>query len=123
MLETVDELRPAAWPDFLRAAESPRARTHIEAKLTRIQKAHRAGNRRQLRYLIQQFLTSFDARLTATRLACGKMRWYRRPKKHQLKSIAESLNPYQGTREEVRLILIPKGPGKLRPTLDFGIEN
>src|SRR6266704_3207282 len=126
MLETADQLaseRPAGWPEFLRAAESPRARTHLQATLTRIQRAHRAGERRQLRYLIQQFLTSFDARLTATRLASSKMRWNRRPKKHQLRSIAENLNAYQGTREEVRLILIPKGPGKLRPTLDFGIEN
>src|SRR6266702_2340908 len=126
MLETADQLaseRPAGWPEFLRAAESPRARTHLQATLTRIQKAHRAGDRRQLRYLIQQFLTSFDARLTATRLACWKMRWDRRPKKHQLRSIAENLNAYQGTREEARLILIPKGPGRFRPTLDFGIEN
>jgi len=51
------------------------------------------------------------------------MRWDRRPRKDQVKSIAENLNPYQGTQEEVRLILIPKGPGKFRPTLDFGIEN
>src|SRR6266704_2654196 len=126
MLETADQLaseRPAGWPEFLRAAESPRARTHLQATLTRIQRAHRAGERRQLRYLIQQFLTSFDARLTATRLASSKMRWNRRPKKHQLRSIAENLNAYQGTREEVRLILIRKGPGKFRPTLDFGIEN
>ncbi len=51
------------------------------------------------------------------------MRWDRRPKKSQLKSIAENLNVFQGTREEVRLILIRKGPDKFRPTLDFGIEN
>src|SRR6266567_7797093 len=123
MLETADELRPAAWPEFLDCAESSLARAHLEVMLTRIKKAHRAGDRRQLRYLIQQFLTSFDARLTATRLASSKMRWDRRPKKSQLKSIAENLNAYQGTREGVRLILIRKGPGKFRPTLDFGIEN
>src|SRR5438876_177911 len=126
MLETADQLaseRPAGWPEFLRSADSPRTRAHLQAMLTRIQKAHRAGDRKQLRYLIQQYLTSFDARLTATRLASRKMRWDRRPKKHQLRSIAENLNPYQGTREEVRLILIRKGPGKFRPTLDFGIEN
>src|SRR6266702_7172196 len=115
--------RAAAWPEFLRSAGSPRARAHLEARLTRIQKAHRAGNWRQLRYLIQQYLTSYDARLAATRLASRKMRWNRRPKKTQLRSIAENLNAFQGTREEVRLILIPKGAGKFRPTLEFGIEN
>src|SRR6266487_3701516 len=115
--------RAAAWPEFLRSAGSPRARAHLEARLTRIQKAHRAGNWRQLRYLTQQYLTSYDARLAATRLASRKMRWDRRPKKTQLRSIAENLNAFQGTREEVRLILIPKGPDKFRPTLDFGIEN
>src|SRR6266566_1846332 len=126
MLETADQLaseRPAGWPEFLRAAESPRARTHLEATLTRIQKAHRAGDRKQLRYLIQQHLTSYDARLAATRLASRKMRWNRRPKKNQLKSIAERLSAFQGTREEVRLMLIRKGPDKLRPTLDCEIEN
>src|SRR6266581_3761714 len=115
--------RAAAWPEFLRSAGSPRARVHLEARLTRIQKAHRAGNWRQLRYLTQQYLTSYDARLAATRLASRKMRWDRRPKKTQLRSIAENLNAFQGTREEVRLILIPKGPDKFRPTLEFGIEN
>jgi hypothetical protein len=126
MPKTADQVatnRTAAWPEFLRSADSPRAKAHFEATLSRIQKAHRAGNRRQLRHLIQQYLTSYDARLAATRLARGRMHWDRRPKKHQLKSIAENLNAYQGTREEVRLILIPKGPGKFRPTLDFGIEN
>jgi hypothetical protein len=113
----------AAWPEFLHCADSPRARAHLVAMLTRIQKAHRAGDRRQLRYLTQQYLTSHDARLAATRLASRKMRWGRRPKKSQLKSIAENLNAFQGTREEVRLTLIRKGPEKFRPTLDFGIEN
>src|SRR6266536_2279147 len=105
--------RAAAWPEFLRSAHSPRARAHLEARLTRIQKAHRAGNWRQLRYLTQQYLTSYDARLAATRLASRKMRWDRRPKKTQLRSIAENLTAFQGTREEVRLILIPNGPDKL----------
>ncbi len=109
--------RAAAWPEFLRSAGSPRARAHLEARLTRIQKAHRAGNWRQLRYLTQQYLTSYDARLAATRLASRKMRWDRRPKKTQLRSIAENLNAFQGTREEVRLIPVegclppsPKSP-------------
>ena len=73
-----------------------------------IQKAYRTGDPR-LRFLIQQYLTSFDARLAATRLAASKMRWYRRPKKAELKTIAESLNAFQGTQEEVRLRLIQKG--------------
>src|SRR6266536_1628779 len=122
MFEAVDE-RPAGWPEFLECAESSVARAHLEAMLTRIQKAHRAGDWRQLRYLIQQYLTSHDARLAATQLASRKMRWNRRPKKNQLNSIAENLNAFQGTREGVRLILIRKGSGKFRPTLDFGIEN
>src|SRR6266516_1430242 len=115
MLEAPDQLaseRPAGWHEFFHAAESVRARAKLEAMLTRIQIAHRAGDRRQLRYLTQQYLTSHDARLAATRLAARKMRWDRRPKKTQLRSIAENLNPYQGTREEVRLILIRKGPNK-----------
>jgi hypothetical protein len=123
MLETKDKLRPAAWPEFLKYASSSAARAGLKTKLTRIRKAHKAGNRRLLRHLIRDYLFSYDARLAATKLAYRKMHWDRRPKKTQLKSIAENLHAYQGTREEVRLILIPKGPGKFRPTLDFGIEN
>jgi hypothetical protein len=115
--------RPAAWPEFLECAESSVARARLKGKLTRIRKAHRAGDKKRFRYLLQEYLTSFEARLAATRLAARKMRWDRRPKKSELKSIAEKLNAFQGTQEAATLILIRKGPGKFRPTLDFGIEN
>ena len=114
--------RTAAWPEFLQCAGSAGARAQLKARLTGIQKAHRTGDP-QLRFLIQQHLISFDARLAATRLAASKMRWYRRPKKTELKTIAESLNAFQGTHEEVKLRLIKKGANTFRPTLDFGIEN
>jgi hypothetical protein len=122
MVETANE-RPAAWPEFLECAESSVARSRLKGKLRRIQKAHRTGNRVQIWHLIRQYLRSLDACLAATRLARGRMHWDRRPRKDQVRSIAENLNAYQGTSEEVRLILIPKGPVKFRPTLDFGIEN
>ena len=114
--------RTAAWPEFLQCAGSAGARAHLKARLTSIQKAHRTGDP-QLRFLIQQHLTSFDARLAATRLAASKMRWYRRPKETELKTIAGTLNAFQGTQEEVRLRLIRKDANTFRPTLDFGIEN
>ena len=114
----------AAWSDkFLQCAGSPRARSHIQAMLTRIHKAYRVGDRPQLRYLIQQYLTSHDALFAASRSAAAKMRWDRRPKKTELKAIAETLNASQGTREAVRLKLIRKDANTFRPTLDFGIEN
>jgi hypothetical protein len=97
-------------------------RGRTSRQLTGIQKAHRTGDR-QLRFLIQQYLMSFDARLAATRLAASKMRWYRRPEETELKTIAGNLNAFQGTQEEVRLRLIKKGANTFRPTLDFGIEN
>jgi hypothetical protein len=112
----------AAWPDFVQCAGSARARAHLKAKLTGIQEAHRTGDP-QFGFLIQQYVTSFDARLAATRLAASKMPWYRRPKETELKTIAESLNAFQGTQEEVRLLLIRKSANTFRPTLDFGIEN
>ncbi len=95
----------------------------MRGMLARIQKAYRAGDKQQFRYLVQQYLTSYDARLAATRLAGRKMRWDHRPKKSELKAIAENLNAFRGTQEEVRLILIRKGPDKFRPALDFGVEN
>ena len=100
MLDAGAKLRRAAWPDFL-AADSAQARAHREAMLTRIQRTHKAGNRAQLRYLIQQHLTSCDSRLAVKRLASRKMRWDRRPKKTELKFIAENLHAFQGTREYV----------------------
>jgi hypothetical protein len=51
------------------------------------------------------------------------MRCYRRPKETELKTIAKSLNAFQGTQEEVMLRLIRKSANTFRPTLDFGIEN
>jgi Reverse transcriptase (RNA-dependent DNA polymerase) len=113
---------PAAWPDFLKCAGSAGARTSLQARLRRIQKAYRTGDR-QLGYLIQQHLTSFYARKAATLLAASKMPRCRRPKKSKLKTIAESLNAFQGTQEEVRLVLIRKKANTYRPTLDFGIES
>jgi hypothetical protein len=112
----------AAWPEFVQCAGSARARAHLKVRLTAIQKAHRTGDR-QLGFLIQQYLNSFDALLAATRLAASKMPWYRRPKETELKTIAGSLNAFQGTQEEVRLRLIRKSANTFRPTLDFGIEN
>jgi hypothetical protein len=112
----------AAWPEFVQCAGSAGARAHLKAKLTGIQKAHRTGDR-QLQFLIQKYLTSFNARLAATRLAASKMRCYRRPKETELKTIAKSLNAFQGTQEEVMLRLIRKSANTFRPTLDFGIEN
>ena len=114
----------AEWPDrFLQCAGSSRARSHIQAMLTRIHKAYTVGNRPQLRYLIQQYLTSHDALFAASRSAAGKMRGDRRPKETELNAIAETLNAVQGTREVVRLKLIHKGVNTFRPILDFGIEN
>jgi hypothetical protein len=124
MTESAGPINPmAAWPKFLRAAESPGARTHIKSRLMRIKEAHRAGDRKELRFLVQKHLTSYDARLAATRLAYSRMHGARRPEQHDLKSIAETLNAYQGTQEAVALILIPKGNGQFRPTMDFGIQN
>ena len=114
----------AAWPEFgCSVRDSAGAKAHLKAMPTwAIQKAHRTGDP-QLRFLIQKYLTLFDARLAATRLAASKMRWYRRPKETEQNVIAGSLNAFQGTQEEVRLRLIKKGANTFRPTLDFGIEN
>jgi hypothetical protein len=116
------DLLTAAWPEFVQCAGSAGARAHLKAKLRGIQKAYRTGDP-QLQFLIQQHVTSFNARLAATRLAASKMPLYRRPKETELKTIAKSLNAFQGTQEEVRLRLIKKGANTFRPTLDFGIEN
>jgi hypothetical protein len=113
----------AAWPKLLQCAGSLRAGAHLQARLTRIQEAYTFGDRRQLRYLIQQYLASFDARIAATTLAARKMRWDRRPNKTEIEIAAETLNAFHGTCEEVRLELIRKGPNAFRPTLNFGIEN
>jgi hypothetical protein len=65
---TLPELsRPAAWTEFLQCAGSSAARAHLQSKLVGIQEAHKTGDR-QFRFLIQQYLNSFDARFAATRL-------------------------------------------------------
>lgn len=113
----------APWPRLLQRAGSRRVATQLHGMLRRIQRAYVVGDWRQLRYLIQQYLASFGARFAASRLAARKMSSDRRPKQTQIQTTAENLNAFQGTREEVRLQLIPKDGNLCRPTLDFGIEN
>ncbi len=126
MPRMIDHLEnPESLPEgllkFLRCAPSPKSAVHLEGMLRRISAAHMANDTKQLRYLIQEYLSSLDAKLTATRQAARKMDGKYRPK--ELETIALNLNAYEGTQEEAKLFLKRKSRNTFRPTLDFGIEN
>ena len=110
---------------FLRCAGSRHERRCILKMLRRIRNAHRAGKRWRTQQLVRRYLSSYEARLAATRRAFRKMEPGRRPPKSQLPSIVSSLNAFTGTQEQVRLVFVRKrsNPNVLRPTLDFDIEN
>jgi hypothetical protein len=104
---------------------SPEQVDHARALLRKIRVARDAGKRKRVDYLGRQYLNSFDAKLTAVRKAYQKIKPYRRPDESELQAIAHCLDPWKGTKEEVRVIYKPKAsnPGKYRVIMNFGIEN
>jgi hypothetical protein len=93
-----------------------------------IRAAHVAGKIRMRKrdHLIRRFVTSYDVRLSATRLALKKLKPHCRPDKKRLASIASGLNAWQGAQEPVRTSLIPKpnsDDDDYRPIMDFGVKH
>ena len=104
---------------------SDRAKHHAQRMLDRIREAHAAGKRKKADYLTQKYLQSYDAKYIATREALRGLAKSRRPSPALLPVIAEGLDAWQGTDEDVLLRFQPKesNPNEFRPILDFGIER
>jgi hypothetical protein len=93
--------------------------------LNKIRAAARAGDGKRAQHLQRLYLSSFDAKLTATREANRRLKPHRRVPKERVPEIAASLNPWRGTNEEVTVRAKPKkwNPDYCRLVMDFGVHN
>src|SRR5262245_45621795 len=92
--------------------------------LKRIRAAVQAGKSKKVKWLVGEWLRSFEAKRLAARLARRKIKAGYRPTQAELDSLAATLDPYVPSKEEVLVNVIrkEKDPGDFRHTMDFGIE-
>jgi hypothetical protein len=98
---------------------------HVQDMLSHIRSAHRAGKTKRAEQLGRQYLNSFDAKLMAAHRAYEQLPAHLRPDKAELPLIAQRIDPWKGTNEEVRVHVKQKSsdPSDYRPIMNFGIEN
>jgi hypothetical protein len=93
--------------------------------LKRIRAARQAGKSKKVRWLVEEWLRSYQAKRLAVRLAYRKMPKHCRPDKSELDAIAKALDPWKGSGEVAYVGKQAKEhkPNEYRLTIDFGIEN
>ena len=98
---------------------------HARALLSKIRSAHMAGKKKRVDYLVRRYLNSFDAKLMAVRRAYEQLPPHLRPDKAELSAIAQHIDPWKGTSEQVRVHYKRKSPdpSDYRTIMSFGIEN
>jgi hypothetical protein len=104
---------------------TPKHRKQSGKLLKRIRAAVQAGKWKKANWLILEWLRSPEAKRLAVRLARRNMKVHCRPHKSELDAIAEHLDPWKGSNEDVFVVNIPKenNPDDVRQTMAFGIEN
>ena len=96
----------------------------VRKMLNKIADAHVSHKTKRAHYWTLQYLSSHSAKIIAVEEAFRKMRREDRPEHGELTAIAQRLDPWKGTREQVFAYLKPKGSeGDFRIVMDFGIEN
>jgi hypothetical protein len=100
-------------------------RAHVHELLREIRSARMAGKKKRVDYLVRLYLNSFDAKLMAVRRAYEQLPIHLRPDKAELPAIAQRIDPWKGSSEEVRVHYKRKSsdPNDRRPIMNFGIEN
>ena len=98
---------------------------HEQELLHKIKSAHLDGKSKNAGYWQKSYLTSYDARLIATRKAFTAIKPKHRPPISKLPAIASSLNARCGTQEKVGVLWKAKKSNihQFRPVMAFGIEN
>ncbi len=99
------------------------AKRHESKLRTRIVSAAKAGRCKRARRAAVEYLRSFDAKLVAAYQANRDLRPHRRVKPAELVSIAEELDPWARSAEEVVVNFKKKSDNNFRPIMDFGIVN
>jgi hypothetical protein len=98
------------------------ARHHADRLLNQISEASAAGKAKLVRYLAHQYISSYDAKLIASKMAFRKAGRPSVPA--EIIAVAEKSCPWKGTNEPVKVFSIPKGSsGDRRIALKFGVEN
>jgi hypothetical protein len=101
-----------------------RASRQVDKLLARVAAAYAAGDFRRYRNLSTKYFQSYDARCVAVREGYRALsRRRRRGLKGTLPGIANSLNCWMGSDEEVVVRTKKKGQDEYRLLLDFGIIN
>lgn len=100
-----------------------KAEAHYRGFIQRIRAANLAGQHKKADYHSAEYLRSLDARYLATLRANAALKKNRRVATEKLLPIAQSLDAWSGTQEEVILRLKPKENGDARKLMDYGIEN
>ncbi len=102
-----------------------KAERDVRKMLDAIRVAHREGKRKRADYQTQTYLQSYHARYVAAVRAWRSLKKHQRPSFDLLPVIAQKLNAWEGTIEDVVLRWKEKSdqPGNFRPIMAFGIEN
>lgn len=100
-----------------------RSSKHEKHLRREIHKAHRAGKKKRTRQAVYRYLQSYDAKLAAGAEAYRDLKQHQRPKVDLLPGIAENLDPFVGTDEDVFVVFKEKSDGNFRPIMQFGIRN
>jgi hypothetical protein len=100
-------------------------RQYADVLLGKVRVAIETGKRKKADYWTRRYLNSGAAKRMAVNEAYRSIKPHRRPDKSILLSIAQKIDPWQGTTEDVIVHLKPKksNPNDYRPIMDFGIEN
>lgn len=107
-----------SWRSRLRRARKETAALHA-----RITAACAAGQTHRARGLQRRYLSSFSARLCAVVEADHSLPPYRRLQPEALVRVAEELDAWQGTDEEVKVHAFPRGYDSYRTVMAFGLRN
>src|SRR5436853_7917049 len=81
---------------------------HVDTLLNKLRIAVEQGKLKRIRHLTCQYLNSFDAKCVAVERAYKKIELHRRPDASELKNIAQRLDPWKGSPEEVIVHYKPK---------------
>jgi hypothetical protein len=102
-----------------------RAKTYARKLFLKINRAHEAGNHAKVSYLVNKFLKSFYVKYAAVCGAYREISLYRKSGIDDLVKVAEKLNPWEGTDEEVKVHVKPKESNEheFRTIMEFGLEN
>ena len=97
-------------------------KAHLGGICRKLASASLAGKVNRTRHFARLILTSYDAKVAATKAAYKSKGRPRVPE--EMKGVAEKICPWKGSSEPVKVYSVPKGSsGHHRIIMDFAVEN